>query len=269
MSNLLKFNRVVIKDNNKVVIDSNSTMQNILDRQAELEKINMAPVREPDADGFVCGLEAAAVEEIITDEAWQEPVVMPEDLLREANEALDAARAEAEDIRAAAREEGYNMGLQDAEAYIDNTINEKISALEQEYSRKNQMLEAQYREMKEQLEPELVEVLLDVFSQVTHTIAEDRRDIVISLIKNVLDNSEVSKNILIKVSAEDYVFVDNNKDKLLAAATPDTVIEVTKDIKLSKNQCIIETDAGVFDCSLDIQIENLISDIRLISHVRS
>lgn len=268
MSNLLKFNRVVIKDNNKVVIDSNSTMQNILDRQAEMERISAIPAREPDEDGFICGLEAATVEEVTTDNIEQEPVITPEELLREANETLDAARSEAEAIREAAREEGYNQGIEDANAYIRDAISEKQAALEQKYIAKQQALEAEYREMREQLEPEIVEVLLDVFSQVTHAIAEDKRDIVFKLIKNVLDNSEVSRNILIRVSTEDYDFVNNNKDKIMSAVTPDTAVEISKDTKLSKNQCIIETDAGVFDCSLDIQLENLISDIRLISHVR-
>ena len=189
-------------------------------------------------------------------------------MLREANETLDAARNEAEAIREAAREEGYNQGMEDADAYIRDAISEKQAVLEQEYAAKQQALEAEYHEMREQLEPEIVEVLLDIFSQVTYAIAEDKRDIVFKLIKNVLDNSEVSRNILIRVSTEDYDFVNNNKDKIMSAVTPDTVVEISKDTKLSKNQCIIETDAGVFDCSLDIQLENLISDIRLMSHVR-
>ena len=34
---------------------------------------------------------------------------------------------------------------------------------------------------------------------------------------------------------------------------------------MKKNECIIETDAGVFDCSLDIELNNLIKDIKLLS----
>ena len=268
MSNLLKFNRVIIKDNNKVVIDSNQTIQNIIDRQAVTERTNTIPSREPDEDGFVCGLDAVAVEEIVSEEVEQIPVVTPEELINQANETLEAARAEAEAIRNAAREDGYNQGLMDAESYINSAISEKESRLEKEYKQKHNMLETEYRNMKEQLEPELIEVLLDVFSQVTYAIAEDKKDIVVKLIKNVLDNSEVSKNIVIKVSTEDYDFVNNNKDKIMASVTNDTVIEINKDTKFTKNQCVIETDAGVFDCSLDIQLENLISDIRLISYVR-
>ena len=49
------------------------------------------------------------------------------------------------------------------------------------------------------------------------------------------------------------------------AVSKDTQIEITEDSALKRNECLIETDAGVFDCSLDVQLDNLIKDIRLLS----
>ena len=42
-------------------------------------------------------------------------------------------------------------------------------------------------------------------------------------------------------------------------------LEIVSDIALSGNQCIIETETGVFDCSMDVQLKNLIKDLRSLS----
>ncbi len=269
MSNLLKSDRIVIKDN-KLVIDSNRIIQDILAKRAESVIRNESGTGIiPDEDGFICGLDAATVEEITETENDTDVRAAADELMHRAEEALEAAKAEAESIRNSAREEGYAEGIKKAEDYVSDMLKERENTLEKEYLAKHKELEEEYGRKREQLEPELTEVLLDIFSRITHAVSEDKKDMILGLIKNVLDNSEVSRNIFIRVSAEDYSFVSNNRDKLLEAAVPDTVIEVTRDASLKKNQCIIETDAGVFDCSLDIQLENLISDIRLISRVRT
>ena len=42
-------------------------------------------------------------------------------------------------------------------------------------------------------------------------------------------------------------------------------LEIVKDATLERNQCLIETDGGIFDCSLDVQLENLIMDVKALS----
>ena len=42
-------------------------------------------------------------------------------------------------------------------------------------------------------------------------------------------------------------------------------LEIVSDGGLTGNQCIIETDTGIFDCSMDVQLKNLIKDLRSLS----
>ncbi len=42
-------------------------------------------------------------------------------------------------------------------------------------------------------------------------------------------------------------------------------IEIVEDVTMKKNQCIIETGSGMYDCSLDVQLENLIEEIKMLS----
>ena len=57
------------------------------------------------------------------------------------------------------------------------------------------------------------------------------------------------------------------KKVLEAAAThPDSIVEVIEDISLSKNQCFIETDGGIFDCGLDTELTELSNKLKVLSY---
>ena len=47
----------------------------------------------------------------------------------------------------------------------------------------------------------------------------------------------------------------------------DGSINVSIDPQLIKNQCIIETEGKLFDCSLDVQMDNLIKDLKMLSAI--
>lgn len=270
MSNLVKYNNIVIKNENHLVIDSNKMINELLEEQ----KRNFARrAAQPDEDGFVCGLDAATVEELVSESEVSESQQAQIDLLMgdanaKAQEIIDTANAEAIAIKNTAKDQGYAEGLAKAEADAGQMLNDRLATLESEYQNKMATLEAEYQEMKSNLEPELVNTLLEVFSRVTKVFAEDKKDLIISLANEVIENAEMSKEFIIRVSEEDYAFVVNNKDTIYGAASPEYHIEVVKDTKLAMSQCVIETDAGVFDCSLDIQLENLLQEIKLLSCAR-
>ena len=67
------------------------------------------------------------------------------------------------------------------------------------------------------------------------------------------------------VAVEDAIFLRENKDKIIGSSRNDIHIEVVSDPSMKRNECLIDTDTGVYDCSLDIQLENLINDIRILS----
>ena len=42
-------------------------------------------------------------------------------------------------------------------------------------------------------------------------------------------------------------------------------VEIMADAALQERQCMIETDSGVFDCGIDIQLENMIKSLKSLS----
>lgn len=265
MSNLVKCSNIIIKDDDKLVIDSNKMVDAIL---AQQKKGFGQRAEQEDADGFICGLDAATVEQLVKDP--EQETDCPDAVAEaEASAALivEEARKEAEDIREQARKNGYDEGCRQAETDNDKILSDRLTALENEYAEKEKKLIKHYEELESALEPELVSTITDVMAKAFNVVLGEQREIIITLVNGVIRNSEMSREFVIRVSEEDYKFLVSNKDMIYGAASSEINIDIVKDQQLAKNQCIIETDAGVFDCSLDIQLENLIREIRLISSV--
>ncbi|MDD6571007.1 MAG: FliH/SctL family protein [Thermoflexaceae bacterium] len=292
LSNLLK--GFYTRQTEERVIDYNEIISDKIEsfrHKMEADKV--------EADGFVSGLKASVVEDLISEGSEVNPadgILSSEDALSvlvadndetknpvnheelrelagniisdanaKADEIIANAKKEAEEMKKQAyekaqeegRQAGYEEGSRKAEEEYQVLINDANSEL--------QRLEQEYTTRYNSMESEIVNVLLEVFSKVTRTIAEDNREVVLHLINQVMNHVEATGDFLIRVSKEDYPFLVENQGKIYCASPKDINISVMEDPSLAKNQCIIETDGGVFDCSLDIQLEQLIKNIKLLS----
>lgn len=286
LSNLLK--GIYTKQTEERVIDYNEVISNKI--ESFRSKMRSQQV---EADGFVNGLNAAVVENLITEDGKtensedaaalltgqekeqdnginkEELKLRAENIISDANvkaeEIITAARKEADQVKknaydsafAQGKQKGYEEGSAKAQAEYQTLIDGANAELER--------LEKEYTERYSGMEKELVDTLMEVFSKVTHTIAEDNREIVLHLINQVMNQVEATGDFLIRVSKEDYPFLVENQGKIYCASPKDINISILEDSALTKNQCVIETDGGIFDCSLDIQLEQLIKDIKLLS----
>lgn len=273
LSNLVKRSRTISKSER--VIDYNELIRNKLADIMENEK------QAINADGFVSGLNADIVEQLISDdetEVQEEMSATSEKSLEgiriQADEIIGNAQTEAERIRQEAiveagqisvdaREQGYQEGLQQSMQELEA----QRASLVAEYEQKKAELAEEYEQKKAQLEPELVNVLTDIFRKVTLTVAEDNQDIILHLINGVMKNAENSREFVIKVSPDDYRFLVVNQGKIYCAMSREIQLDIVEDAAMQRNQCIIETNTGIFDCSLDIELENLIKDLKLLSCV--
>ena len=276
MSNLLKRGTTFISEER--IIDYNELIK--------LKLKNIVSDKEShsnvDTDGFVNGLKADVVEQLLTGSEDENEAVdsqNPDDVKNqlaaaieeaneqarsikdEANEVLAQAHMEAGKIIEDAKRTGYEQGACNAREEYES----KAEALEREYEQKKAQLEKEYNDLKAAIEPELVETITEVFRKITYTVAEDNKEIIIGLINGVMKNSDISNEFVIRVSPDDYRFLVNNQGKIYCAVSKEVNMDIVEDAAMKKNQCIIESDTGVYDCSLDIELNNLIRDIKLLS----
>lgn len=278
MSNLLKRSSVINKDER--VIDYNDLIKK------KIQTIMESKHNEMDADGFINGLHADVVEKLISDDdtadaltedaamGEQQAAASLENANAEAERIIEEARLQAEQIIAdanknadAAFEEAKQNGYYEGNEKAQEEMNIKQAQLEAEFDNKRKELEQEYNNLKESIEPELVEVITDVFRKVTGVVAEDNQEIILHLINDVMHNADGSRDYVIKVSPDDYKFLVNNQGKIYCAMSREVNIDIVEDATLERNQCMIETNTGIFNCSLDIELNNLIKNIKLLSCV--
>ncbi len=272
LSNLYK-QRYVYSDNfSKRVINSNAK---IAERLEELQREERMKAQIPDpqgiADGFMVGLNAEEV-----DAVPKEPVISPEEIRRmaqeEADDLLADARKQAEmiladaggqadAIREEARQSGYEQGHQEGTARAEEELAKLRSQMEEE----GRQLEADYRQKVQELEPYLVDIVSDVFEKVFQVQFADKKEILIYLIEKVILNAEGTKEFQVRVSRADYDFVESRKDEISNQVGASVNIEIMADASLQERQCMIETDSGVFECGVDIQLENLLGTLKSLS----
>lgn len=285
MSNLLKY--VPFEDpDNKRVINNNEALEEIVK-----EKMRQMQQMEDDAE-FTPGLDAEEVDlseydedgvpvvfedEEGEEESAPEPVnaapgmdmlaykEMADEILKNAyDEAArigTEAKASAVAMESEARDRGYAEGL--AKAEEDARASEE--ARNRELEAKKAELEAQYHEMMDEMEPQIVSVVADIFEKVFSIQFAGKKEILLNLVRNAVNQIENSKEFLIKVPKENLQFVMEHKEELQEKVGQYVSIEIISDGDLTDNQCIIETDSGVFDCSLDIQLDNLVRDLKSLS----
>jgi len=283
-----KSNKRVI-DSNQAVFDRIQLLNELLERSYEGD--------EEFADDFSEGLNAAQVGALLSDqdgnfigqdeyeqdfssgefsEGYQESFDTTQ-LIQQANEEargiinqanqsaeeiIANARSEAEEIKRRAYEEGMASG---EEAGYQEGLN-RTKSLEEELQTKIQQNEIDFEEKISQLEPRFVEALTDIYSHVFNVDLSDKTELILYLLKTTIRNIEGGKNFFVHVSKGDYEEVNTNREELSKGLASSCSIEIIEDITLNPGECFIETESGIFDCSLGTELELLKKELRLLSY---
>lgn len=282
-SNLVKQMFTVVSTEDKRVIDTSTLIQQ------RLEEYNQQQ-REKESKGFVAGLRAEEVVLPDDEESGMEQMdgeVLLEHAGQEAKRILEQAREEADNIVAQAQTKALQM-CEDAKTQAEVEKNKVISearqagyneglnqarmegeAARQEFLRKEKEVEAFYQQQIDVLEPQLVDVITGIYEHIFHVELRSYREILTFLISSTLRKIDGSHDFIIHVSKEDYPYVNMQKKQIVAGAVSSNCnVEILEDITLSKNDCLIETENGIFDCGLGTQMSELKQKIKLLSWVK-
>ncbi len=305
MSNggILKSGWVVVDPANTRIIDSNARAEARLKELAMELAVQCG--EEPDfAEGFTQGISAVEVSQLIRDgegnlvgeeqgfddamqseEAvpTQQAVQMQEDLIAETQAQIEQMRDEAiaeieqtkiqmlEEARSQGYQEGFEQGQNDgfAQGHQDglNSVAEEREQAQAEVEQMVAALEDEYQRKIKELEPIFIDTLTGIYEHIFHVSLKNSRELIVYLIQNTMRNIETGSTYLIHVSKEDYPFASMQKRELIKGTNIalDNV-ELLEDVTLGKNECMIETGNGVFDCSLGTQLEALNEELRLLSY---
>ncbi len=267
LSNLIKSRYVTQGKEGKFVIDSNERSEEFrLINFANNTQIHVAKTEEAaSAEGFIPGIEAAVI-------GTEEEKISEEELRNRLEDMIAKAEEEAALIRKIAEEESKSHSRK---LYEDSTRKgyedgfqkgmEEAFKKQKEYEQQKVELMEEYEKKVNALEPEFGSIMAALIEKVTGVMVEEQRNVITHLLHRAILHSDNSKFYHIRVSKEDYEEVAAYKPKLIEILGTAVELDIALDKNLLKNQCIIDMETGIIDCSLATQLENLKKDIMLLS----
>ena len=289
MSNLFKAGFVNYDNSEAFIIDSNELANKKIEafKEMEFKKQNSSAAPEDDfsmnleEDDFVPGIDMEQLSQLTEDQTILEPYqtdpqfdmeAMQAEIdlkLQQAQEQADAivqqAQEQAQGMLDQAIAEGHQQGY-DA-GYAEGVA--AAEALKGEIEQQRGDLEAEYQKIVDELEPEMVDVLTQIYEHVFNVDLRDDKGIILHLLKSTLSRIEPGNDLIVHVSSDDYDEVIDEKESLEASITsPSTTMEIIEDPLLKENECMIESDSGIFDCSLGVELSELSRKLKLLSFDR-
>ena len=275
MSNFIKGGYVNVESGKKLTINSNTFVEK------RLEELRAKMVEEPAEvieEGFSEGLDPLLVERLVTEEeesvikagaaaSREEIDAMIKDAKAQAQAILDSARKEAEQIRGAARDEGRDEGYREGRKEAEEECRRQYREKELECEARASAAERDYQKRSEELEPLLVEKISGIFERVTGARLENDRETVLYLLNRALTGVDSGRNYVVHVSSTDYENVKAQKEQVAKGTgiLPEN-FEIVEDSTLSPNSCLIESEGGIWDCSLGTQLSLLVQQLKILSY---
>ena len=299
---VLKSGWVVVNPQDTRIIDSNARAEAKL-KEIALELAKQCGEEPEFADGFTQGINAVEVSDLMRDEngniigyeqessssaeqeleaaqvaapAYEELIAQAqaevEEMKQTAAKEIEAARVEASEEGknrgyeagfAQGKQEGFEQGHQDG---LDSVAEQREQMLA-DMERRAAKIEEEYEKKLKEIEPKFIETLTGIYEHIFHVSLRNSRELIVYLIQNTMRNIEGGNTYLIHVSKEDFPFASMQKKELIKNTNINIDdVELLEDATLSKNECMIETGNGVFDCSLGTQLEALNEELRLLSY---
>jgi len=203
---------------------------------------------------------SAQVEELLEDARNQAQAII-DDANAQAQEILNAAQLNADAMKNLARQdgekEGYNEGTQRAALELQDAQVQMRAEVER--------VQNEYMERQLQMEREIVEMCLPVFEHVFAAELSGRKDVIYHLLDHCIMKIERTGQMQIKVSDANAEYIKSKKDEIQGKVGAEVGLDIIADPLLNDDQCIIETDGGIFDCSIDTELDNLIREIKALN----
>ena len=163
----------------------------------------------------------------------------------------------AQEIQEKAYEEAYNLGLQEG----------KDCAYEDEKSRINSELEhirALIEEIKKikidllkENEKQIVRLCFYIAKRLLMKEVENNENYIQSVIEKTLDIAQTKEELIIRLAAEDKLWIDQNKETIFKELNLDKNTKIEEDSKISRGGVIIETNHGIIDATIEQRLEKL------------
>jgi flagellar biosynthesis/type III secretory pathway protein FliH len=137
------------------------------------------------------------------------------------------------------------LGQEEIKAYV-----EMIEAIVKEWEeRKERFFE----------ENELVVVRLafEIAKKVVHQEISANPDLILYVVREALKKAAGSQNLTVRLNPQDVAVLEKGKEERLPELKKFERLEIVADEKIERGGCILETDSGLLDAQLAVQLKKI------------
>ncbi len=204
--------------------------------------------------------------EIIDEElnaAHEEAAVLIEQAITESRELRRQAEAEIEQQKEAGYQEGFRQGVEEGnQVGYEQVISEMQNLLQNMQQNLKRELDKAQLVMDSQVQglaAHLIKLSTEIASKVIHRQVKLDPEIIIDQVENILQNLSRVKSLAIRVNPGDIQMVKSAEERFLQLTQGIDEIEFVIDHSLEPGGCIIETNSGGVDATIQTQIEIITS----------
>lgn len=165
--------------------------------------------------------------------------------LIEANRMVEAALQESERILAEAREvyeqektRGYARGQEEGKGILAEKMLDAVRKSVEYFA---------------SAEETLCTLVINAVKKIVGEMND--RELVVGIVRNALALVRNQKQVTLRVSPSDHETVQNRVNEIMTGYPGIAFIDVVADARLKKSGCILESEMGIIDASLDVQVE--------------
>lgn len=171
----------------------------------------------------------------------------------EAENIISAAKLKADEVRQQAWEEGFSAGKEKGKAVALEEFAAAVGRAKKLFDdivgERNTILKSAEKEVLE-LSKHIARIILK------NQIRLDD-GIVLNNIREALKKVVAKKNVKLLISSEDFSTINEHKDELISLIKGVENFEIVENAYLTRGGCIVETDIGNVDASLEAQFSEL------------
>ncbi len=260
MSKIYKAAAVQIDENNKVFINTGG-IGNYSNNEVEyIPKIEENHNYQADKSDF--DQKAYEAEIISNAESLREEII--QNAQKEAEEIIQNAKIEAENIYSERYNLAYDNGYNEGKEQGQNDAIDETKAMKEEAQEIIESAKIEKENIVNDLEPQIVNLIYTIVEDLVKVEMKYDTSLLLSLVKEGINNTTILEKITLKLSEEDYDFITEQKEDLEKLIDSSKELNIIKDFSLQNGDCIIETDFGYVNCSIDEKLKELKKNMELI-----
>ena len=197
-------------------------------------------------------------EKMVEDAEMQRNIIIA-DAQKQAEQILVQANEEAEQIKIVARDEakevGYGEGHDNGYKAAKDEMANLIKEANEKAERTVLLAENEVKDSVLKAESKIVEIAMAIADKVIPQHVIDIPHIILPLVKTSLEKVRDQRDIIVKVSQDDYELVLMAKKEFQSMLDSDNQLTISSDPTLANGNCIVESANGNVDARLSTQME--------------